>query len=188
MSSIHLWRRLRPWAVLLCCVVGCGMSEPVDDRLRVLDPHALVPAGGVVTVNGKPLASLVITFLPPTGAGLAGAETDKDGKYQLSSIGGPGVLPGEYKVAISYLISDKGEPQGMATRTSNIRGPGMLSAKEQLPADYADLGRTKLSAIVGAAGGQFDFDVPASIPPAAEKPAEKKADESKTTKARTTEK
>jgi hypothetical protein len=185
-SSIHLWHRRRPWVVLLYCVVGCGKAESVDERPQLLDPMALVPAGGVVTVNGEPLASLVITFLPPSGPCVGTAETDQDGKYKLSSIVGPGVLPGDYKVAISYLVSDKGEPQGMSARSGMVRGPAMLSAKEQLPAEYADLGRTTLSAKVGPRGGQFDFDVPASIH-TAEKSAGTKTEESKPAAKKTTE-
>jgi hypothetical protein len=184
----NLLRRLRLWAVLLAGVAGCGGSEPVDERLAALDPKALVPAGGVVTVNGKPVATLVITFLPPSGPALGTAETDKDGKYQLSSMGGPGVLPGDYKVAISYMVSDKGEPQGMAARSSLVQRSGMLSAKEQLPAEYADLGRSKLSANVGPQGGQFNFGVEATIPAVEEKPAEKRAEEAKSAETKTTDK
>ena len=177
----NLPRRLPMWAVLLAGVVGCGGSEPVDDRLAALDPKNLVPVSGVLTVGGKPMPTLVITFLPPSGPALATAETDKGGKYVLRSMGGPGVLPGGYKVAISYMVSDEGEPQGMAARSSLIQGPGMLSAKEQLPAEYADLGRSKLSAKVGPQGGEFNFDVPVSLPAREEKPAGKKAAEEKTT-------
>jgi hypothetical protein len=159
--------------VLLLGVVGCAQSEPVDDRLAALDPKALVPVSGVVTINGKPRHTVVVTFLPPHGPALASAETDEDGKYVLRSMGGPGALPGDYKVSISYLLSDKGEPQGIAARTAFNQGPGMLSAKEQLPREYSDLGRTILSRTVGPQGGHFDFDVPASIPFEAQEAAEK---------------
>jgi hypothetical protein len=74
-------------------------------------------------------------------------------------------------VSISYLVSDKGEPQPISARVAQLQGHGMLTAKEQLPREYSDLGRTKLSAKVGPQGGEFIFDVPASIPPEAEKAA-----------------
>jgi hypothetical protein len=171
----------RLWVVLVVGVAGCAKPQPdVDDRLRALDPSQLVPAGGVVTINGKPLEKVVITFLPPHGPALGTAETHKNGKYQLRSMGGPGVLPGEYKVAISYLVSDQGEVQGMGARNSMVQGPGMLSANEQLPREYADLGRSKLTVTVGPQGGTFDFDVPASIPAANAKAGEK-AEQAKTT-------
>jgi hypothetical protein len=176
MCRVRFSARGALWAFLLHGVVGCAQSEPVDDRLRAMDPAALVPAGGVVTVNGKPVEMLVITFLPPSGPALGTAETDKDGKYELASMGGPGVLPGEYKVAISYVVSDKGEPQGMAARGSRPQVPGMKNAKEKLPPEYADLGRSKLSATVGSKGGTFNFDVAAPEFGSSGKPAEKKVE------------
>jgi len=160
-------------------MVGCASSAPVDDRLAALDPKALVPVSGVVTINGKPRHTVVVTFLPPNGPALATAETDENGKYAVSSMGGPGALPGEYKVSISYLLSDKGEPQGIGVRTAQLQPPSMLSAKEQLPREYSDLGRTKFSVKVGPQGGRFDFDVPASIPFEEEQAAQKKAAEGK---------
>jgi len=178
-SSINLWRRWRPWGVLLVGVVGCSPSEPIDDRLVAANPKALVPASGVVTINGKPRATVLVTFLPAHGPALGVAETDQDGKYEMESMGGPGVLPGEYKVSISYLLSDKGEPQSQGDRNSQVQGPGMLTAKEQLPREYSDLSRTKLSVKVGPQGGHFDFDVPASIPSEEIQAAEKKAAEGK---------
>jgi len=171
-SAINIWRRWRSGAVLLIGgVVGCG--EPYDDRLAAIDPKNLVPVKGVVTINGKPRPTVVITFLPPHGPALASAETDEDGRYELRSMGGPGALPGEYKVSISYLVSDKGEPQTIGARTAQLQGLGMLTAKEQLPREYSDLGRTKLSRKVAPPGGEFNFDVPATLPFEAEKAAEK---------------
>ena len=70
-----------------------------------------------------------------------------------------------------------------------VQGPGMLSAKEQFPKEFADLGRSTLSRTVGPQGGTFDFDVPVSLDVVAgkEKAADrshaetKKADEEKAT-------
>jgi hypothetical protein len=176
--SNYLVPRWRLSAVLLVGVVGCGESRSVDD-LYTIDRKALVPAGGVVTVNRKPVEHAILTFLPPTGPTLGYAETDKDGKYQLMTMGSPGVLPGDYKVAISYFVSDEGEPQSKVARLSKLPGPGMRTAKERLALEYSDLGRTKLLAKVGAQGGTFDFDVSAEVPIAAAKPAETKAHEPK---------
>ncbi len=177
--SINLSRPQWLWTLLVMGVVGCSKSEPVDERLAAADPTALVPVTGRVTFNGKPLATVVVTFLPPRGPALAVDETDEEGNYELKSMGGPGALPGEYKVGISYLVSDKGEPQGIGPRTALVQGPGMLSAKELVPKEY-DLGRTKLTAKVGPKGGVFNFDLPVDIPELPQKPAEKPATEGKT--------
>jgi hypothetical protein len=129
--------------------------------LSDLESVALVPVGGVVTLNHKPLAKAVVMFMPRSGATSVG-ETDKDGRYNLESHGRRrGAPAGDYKVAISYFVSADGEPQDLAARSSMVQTPGMGSAKEQLPREYSDLGRTKLRARVGSEGGTFDFDIEA---------------------------
>jgi hypothetical protein len=174
--------RLRMWPVLFAVVVGCSDSPPVDDRYAALDPKNLVPMSGLVTIGGKPVPMVVITFLPPTGAGLATGETDSSGKFTLKSAGGPGAVPGEYKVAISYLVSPKGVPQGVGARATMSPGPDLLTATEHLPPEYSDLGRTKISFTVGAERGRFDYDVPVTLPAKEEKPEAKKAADDSTTK------
>ena len=89
-----------------------------------------------------------------TGVG----ETDEEGKYTLESYGTPGMLPGEYKVAISYLVSAEGEPQGPGPRSAMTQPPSMFTPR-RLPDEYSNLGRTKLTATVGPKGGTFDFDI-----------------------------
>ena len=82
----------------------------------------------------------------------------------------------------SYLISDRGVPQGIGARLDAGPGPGMLSAKEQFPPEYWILPPpTQLNRTVGTDGGRFDFDVPADISITAEKPAADKTEASKTT-------
>jgi len=174
MARTYLASRWRPWAFLFIGVVGCGQPPDEDDRLASVDPARMVPFGGVVTFNGEPREAAVLTFLPPSGLAVATGETDQDGKYELKCQGRPGIPPGEYKVSISYLVSDKGEPQGLGPRSSQYQPPGMLTAKEQLPAEYSNLGRTKILVKVGPEGGQFNYDVPVSIPapPKADEPEE----------------
>jgi hypothetical protein len=155
---------MRRCALLAMMVLGPGCSGPLadEDRPRLIDPAALVPVKGVITVNGQPLSKLVITFLPRTGAPAVG-ETNKEGKYQLATATRPGILPGDYTVAISYLVSADGEPQGLGPRSAIAQPRGMLTAKEALPAEYADLGRSTLKRTVNPQGGSFDFDVKADL-------------------------
>ncbi len=188
MSLINLSRPCHVWVALLIGVVGCSPTEPDDETPAALNPAAMVPVGGTITANGKPLETLVITFLPANGPGVGTAETDKDGKYSVSSAGGAGILPGDYKVAISYLVSDTGEPQGLGPRSALIQPAGMRTAKEQIPPEYSDLGRTKLVAKVEAKGGQFDFNVPATISAPTAKPDEAKPAEAKPAESKSTEK
>ena len=60
------WRR-RLWLLLLAGLVGCEKSAPVQKPPRRTRPRALVPVSGTVTVNGKPVETVVVTFLPPDG-------------------------------------------------------------------------------------------------------------------------
>ena len=63
--------------VILVATVGCG--GPVADYSMV----DLVNGQGVVTLDGKPLASAVVTFEDPTDETFSYAMTDADGKYVL---------------------------------------------------------------------------------------------------------
>ncbi|MCA1685602.1 MAG: hypothetical protein LC745_06370 [Planctomycetia bacterium] len=152
---------LLPWVGLL----GCNPGVTDDERP---DYTKLVPVTGTVTINGKGVPGVVVTFLPPMWSASNG-ETKDDGTYTLQTAGKPGALPGHYKVGISYLVSAEGEPQGLAPRSAMSLPPEMLTAREKLPPEYSDLGRTTQKATVSTAGGRFDFDVKAVLdapPPA----------------------
>ncbi|WP_237722821.1 carboxypeptidase-like regulatory domain-containing protein [Singulisphaera acidiphila] len=152
-------RRQTLWTVVLAVVSGCAGSD-VEETADGPDFSNLVPVSGVVTLNGEPLAGAVVTFLPPQWSPGVG-ETNAKGEYSVSSSGRPGISPGEYKVAISLLLSAEGEPQGLGPRSSLAQPPGMLTSKEMLPREYADLGTSKLTAKISPKGGHFAFDVKA---------------------------
>lgn len=150
-------RRSRSLILTCALALGCSGAPPGPPD----GPEALprVPVTGVVTRGGKPLGQAVVTFLPATGPpGVA--ETDADGRYALSCLNRPGIPPGEYKVAVSYLVSADGAPQGLGPRSSMVQSPGMLSAREQLPREFSDLGRTSLTSRVGPSGATLNIDVP----------------------------
>ncbi len=157
--TMTLARRL--WPLTLLAVLGCSSPEAPEDRPYV-DPRTipLVPVEGTVTLDGKPLAGAVVTFLPPRDAPSNG-ETDQNGHYVMKTYERDGVPQGEYKVAVSYLVSAEGVPQGLGPRSAQSQPPGMLTATERLKPEFADLGRTKLTATVGPQGGTFDFAVEA---------------------------
>jgi len=82
--------RIMPFAVsagLMLVLNGCS-EEPTRYE-----------AGGTVTFDSKPVENATLAFVPD--AGLAGqAQTDKDGKYKITSVGKPGLPAGKYKVSI----------------------------------------------------------------------------------------
>ncbi|MDR1959673.1 MAG: carboxypeptidase-like regulatory domain-containing protein [Planctomycetaceae bacterium] len=67
----------------------------------------LVPSGGIITKDGKPLADVRIEFRKPDTGASAFAETDTDGKFTLTySLGEQGAEPDKYLVT----IFQKGKP------------------------------------------------------------------------------
>ena len=82
--------------VLLAVVIGGCARKP--------DP-VLVPASGVVTLDGKPLAHGLVRF-SPTERGISAAwisegTTDDEGRYELVAPMGPGAVAGTHRVTVS---------------------------------------------------------------------------------------
>ncbi|MFO0908472.1 MAG: carboxypeptidase-like regulatory domain-containing protein [Isosphaeraceae bacterium] len=188
--SITRWKRLGQGmsVLVLSALAGCSETKTESDSPYLPDPNTFAPVSGVVTLEGKPLATAVVTFLPLIG--LPGiAETDAEGKYVIECMGRPGIQPGEYKVAISYLVSAEGEPQGLGPRNAMVQAPGMLSAKEVIEVEVSDFGKTKLRASVPQKGATFDFavnrrpDAPKTAAKNAESDASKSLDKAEAKKA-----
>lgn len=114
-------------AVLLMSVPACRNKGPVV-------PEDLTPVHGVVTLDGKPLAGVVVTFSPDTETGtVAAGITDQNGRFQLASFPtGNGARPGKYKV----VVANRGED----TYSHSIKGA--------TPAIYGRLASTPLTATV----------------------------------------
>jgi hypothetical protein len=86
-------RRVAPLALL--GMIGCG-SDP-DKAIK------LVPVTGTVTLNGKPMANAMVSFIPEVGntASTAGGDTTgPDGNYLAQYRGRNGLAPGKYKVTV----------------------------------------------------------------------------------------
>jgi len=100
--------RIRPWLSVRCCVLtavagcllplGCGTEE-----------YELAPVSGRVTLDGKPLAGVKVSFQPASkrpdqpnpGPGSYGT-TDEDGRYILQTIEpvADGAVVGPHKVRL----------------------------------------------------------------------------------------
>jgi len=77
-------------------MVGCGGG---DSTIK------LVPASGIVTFNGAPLAGAQVKVFPEKGP-LAMAETDVNGAFKLKSGALAGCAVGEAKVVVSVPSED----------------------------------------------------------------------------------
>src|SRR5438105_4381584 len=88
--------------LVVAFVVGCSNA-----------PYDVVPVGGQVTLDGKPLPKASVTFVPmatktrenpgPTSQGV----TDPDGRFQVSiDQQTPGAVVGKSRIYISTILSD----------------------------------------------------------------------------------
>ena len=88
--SVYLMMRLF-MILLVATAAGCGPSRP-----------ALLPAEGVVTLDGKPLAEASVIFQPTAGGRPAAGVTDADGRFKVGTFSPrDGAMPGTHIVTIA---------------------------------------------------------------------------------------
>jgi hypothetical protein len=86
------------FALGMLAMSGCGRGD--------LPPLGRV--GGTVTLDGKPLAGVIINFKPEVGR-MATATTDKDGKYELEyTYGNSGSKVGPSTVMFEWPLGESG--------------------------------------------------------------------------------
>ena len=132
-------------------LLGCGGGDS--------DLPGLVPVSGVVTLDGKPVGGVDVTFIPvgSTAGGISYGHTDPNGAYELTSNDGrKGAVVGDFKVVCSKRVMPDGsdyvaEPGGLS--------PLEADTKELLPRKYSEEGATILKATVPAGGGTVDLEV-----------------------------
>ena len=137
--------------VILVATAGCG--GPVADYSMV----DLVNGQGVVTLDGKPLASAVVTFEDPTDETFSYAMTDADGKYVLQFDSEmKGVKTGKKVVRISTTrkILGLNSKPGQAPEGEDGTAP-KAPAGELVPDRYNK--NSELTADVVQGTTQYDF-------------------------------
>ena len=110
-------------------ITGCGgaASKPVE---------TLVPAEGVVLINGKPEAGIQVHFTPTKDAKSHGgsAVTDDSGEFRMRNYMNRGGVPvGEYIVTFSLNANE-----GNAQMTDDGRPIPGITVKEKIPAKWSD--------------------------------------------------
>jgi len=114
---------------LMCFVVGCGGAPPVE---------TLVPVGGTLMVNGKPLDGVTVTFIPEIAKNNRGGSgtTGADGSFTVTDLTQnlPGLAVGKYTVAYSRMRLPDGSapPEPKEGETIN---PGIIRV-ETLPTHF----------------------------------------------------
>ena len=99
--------------LVLFAVTGCGGVKPI-------------PVSGNVTLDGKPVDSCGVVFIPVTEGPhaiqeLACGQTDMHGQFTLSTRKISGAMPGEYRVTVT-----KQETTGMI---GSVPGPNGVRTK-----------------------------------------------------------
>jgi len=126
-------------ALMMALETGCGPSRP-----------ALLPAEGVVTLDGKPLANAALVFQPKAGGRPASGRTDENGRFRMGTFAAKdGVLPGEHTVTIT-AVEEVGPPpeKGSQPKTRWVT-----------PKRYSRADASGLSATVAAGSKTFSFDL-----------------------------
>jgi hypothetical protein len=129
---------------LVLNLAGCGESDKLPRE----------PVSGAVAVEGKPLKSGMITFIPneantPTQGGAVVIE----GKYTIPK--NQGLVPGKYRIVIT---SPEDKPEVIFDKTNNAPGLPPIRGKEVIPKQYNS--ESLLTAEVRAGGNNvFEFNL-----------------------------
>jgi hypothetical protein len=131
------------WPALLLVLLGCGQESKLG---RV---H------GVVRLDGNPLSSGTVRFVPEAGRAAEG-QIQSDGSFTLGTYGSSdGALIGPHKVAIiAYEASGDGRP------AYAMRGQ---SSKALVPQRYMSTGTSGLTFDVKPGENQAEFDLKSKL-------------------------
>lgn len=150
MSRRHTWPIAAQIALALLAA-GCGEPEP----------PARVPVTGIVTIDGQPVPSAVVTFYPLFegfgGELIAEGVTDTGGRYTLACPLGEGACLGKHKVT----VADAPTPDG--AREQSVEGQRRMQAflktltNRPIGVKFGTLATSPLEVEVTTDGGTHDF-------------------------------
>jgi hypothetical protein len=140
--------KVLPLGLVVVTLAGCSRGP------------AVVRVEGKVTLNDQPLTGAVVTYHPDgntPGDALASGRTDETGQFTLRGrSGSEGAMAGSYKVTISKWLRKDGSvlPEGTPPMDSD--------ARESIPAEWSDVGSTKLRATVAEGSEPAAFHLKAT--------------------------
>ena len=144
-DKVLLFNRINHLCLLLCAsglLTGCGGGD---------NP---VPAGGVVTYQGTPMAKIAVVFNPADGKGLiAEGTTDAKGNFKLQTQSpGDGAKVGSYNVSFKFVPDVVPEMPGF---------PGAKKEVSPIPEKYGDPSKSGFNATVDASASKnvYKFDL-----------------------------
>ncbi|WP_299465249.1 hypothetical protein [uncultured Gimesia sp.] len=125
------------FSLLVITLPACSSSSSGNGKVAI---------AGTVSVNGEPLDTGLITFIP-VGKGVAAGGKIVEGLYQIES--SAGLFPGEYKVEI-----DSKKPTGK--KVPETIGTGMIDEYASvIPENYNR--KTELKVQIQPADNKHDF-------------------------------
>lgn len=133
---------LLSFSLSVVLISACGCSK------ESTNPET-VPAAGVVTLNGDPIAGAQIAFMSADGESRGGyATSSEDGSFSASTFqANDGVLPGKYNVTVmKYPAEDTAT--GVDMESDEYTGDEVAEAEEiknLLPAKYAEKSTTEFA-------------------------------------------
>jgi hypothetical protein len=161
------------WAIavgLAGLLAGCGGSEE--------DSYSLVPVTGTVTLDGKPLEGVTISFIaaednkPRTDGN---DQTGAGGTFAAKYRNRPGLAPGKYKVTVSEPVRPgsaaakipeemRDDPQMLEIARQSAKMVGGSSKAVPPPWPYESPTKTPLSQEVGPKGEKgLVFDLKSTV-------------------------
>lgn len=129
----------------------------------------MAPASGTVTFDGKPVEGAEVVFRSEAVPRNASGKTDAQGKFVLTTYeGNDGAILGEYKVTVAKtqvneaMTGNAENPSGDYAAAMAAAAAGKVQSKNDLPAKYANVETSGLTARVTAEGpNEFTFDIKA---------------------------
>jgi hypothetical protein len=142
----------RVFAPLLAFAIGCGGGGAYNNSVE-----------GVVTLDGKPLGNVVVSFVPQSQGGVQPpvsiGRTDEQGRFRLQcKRNGSAEEPGAFLGTHSVLVT---EPA--ADRKNRSEDPDAKAAaaptNKRVPSQYGVPGSTPLTVEVTAEKHEYSFDL-----------------------------
>lgn len=133
----------RPWLLALLLICGCQK------------PSGLVPVEGTVTLDGRTVSGMIISFDPhgETGGNGALGHVGDDGHFSLTDARGePGAYVGEYRISF-YPALKAGGVEGDPSDV--VAAP----RKAPLPDIYLNAGTSPVIATVPEGGGKIAVEL-----------------------------
>jgi hypothetical protein len=115
------------------------------------------PVEGTLRSNGKPLANVLVEFLPEANGPRSTGVTDAAGQYRLTTLDGrAGALVGRHRVVLSDLLVYDDKPPAPGEKKKRDIVPVRPS---RLPRQFGEVASTPLKKEVHAAPNTIDLDV-----------------------------